>query len=174
MHKGIFNLTLRATQGLLDSLFQLMNVPLCTPDYSCVSKRARTVKVSYRQPAKRRITDLVIDSAGLKVFGEGEWKVRKHGAEKRRVWRKLHLAVDPVTHDIVAAEISLENVMMSRCCRLGSIHYGANWGVFMRMAPTTAKPAISLSRAKGQQPVLRLAKARGYGKKDMQEMRPCW
>lgn len=53
---------------------------------------------------------MVIDSTGLKVFVEGEWKVRKHGAEKRRVWRKLHLAVDPVTHDIVAAEISLENV----------------------------------------------------------------
>ncbi|CAJ1780911.1 IS5 family transposase ISAs13 [Aeromonas veronii] len=110
MLKGIFNLTLRATQGLLDSLFELMNVPLCAPDYSGVSKRARTVKVSYRHPAKRRITDLVIDSIGLKVFGEGEWKVRKHGAEKRRVWRKLHLAVDPATHDIVAAEISLENV----------------------------------------------------------------
>lgn len=44
------------------------------------------------------------------MFGEGEWKVRKHGAEKRRVWRKLHLAVDPVTHDIVVAEVSLENV----------------------------------------------------------------
>uniref|UniRef100_UPI003D239207 IS5 family transposase n=1 Tax=Aeromonas veronii TaxID=654 RepID=UPI003D239207 len=79
-------------------------------DHLCVSKRARTVKVSYRQLAKRRITDLVIDSTGLKVFGEGEWKVRKHGAEKRRVWRKLHLAVDPATHDIVAAEVSLENV----------------------------------------------------------------
>ena len=110
MLKGIFNLTLRATQGLLDSLFELMNVPLCAPDYSCVSKRARTVTVAYRQPPKGRIIDLVIDSTGLKVFGEGEWKVRKHGAEKRRVWRKLHLAVDPATHDIVAAEISLENV----------------------------------------------------------------
>ncbi len=53
---------------------------------------------------------MVIDSTGLKVFGEGEWKARKHGAEKRRVWCKLHLAVDPATHDIVAAEISLENV----------------------------------------------------------------
>ena len=105
MLKGIFNLTLRATQGLLDSLFELMNVPLCAPDYSCVSKRARSVTVAYRQPPKERITDLVIDSTGLKVFGEGEWKVRKHGAEKRRVWRKLHLAVDPVTHDIVAAEV---------------------------------------------------------------------
>ncbi|MCS3458265.1 hypothetical protein M2367_000388 [Aeromonas sp. BIGb0445] len=106
----IFRLTLRATQGLLDSLFELMNVPLCAPDYSCVSKRARTVKVAYRQPSRGRITDLVIDSTGLKVFGEGEWKARKHSAEKRRVWRKLHLAVDLVTHDIVAAEVSLENV----------------------------------------------------------------
>ncbi len=88
MLKGIFSLTLRATQGLLDSLFELMNVPLCAPDYSGVSKRAHTVKVAYRQPAKGRITDLVIDSTSLKVFGEGEWKVRKHGAEKRRVWRK--------------------------------------------------------------------------------------
>ncbi|WP_270670643.1 IS5 family transposase, partial [Aeromonas sp. QDB04] len=76
----------------------------------CVSKRASTIKVSYRQPPKGQITDLVIDSTGLKVFGEGEWKVRKHGHEKRRVWRKLHLAVDPVSHDIVAAEVSLENV----------------------------------------------------------------
>lgn len=106
MLKGIFSLTLRATQGLLDFLFALMNVPLCAPDYRCVSKRARTVKVVYRKPSRVRITDLVIDSTGLKVFGEGEWKVRKHGAEKQRVWCKLHLTVDPATHDIVAAEVS--------------------------------------------------------------------
>ncbi|QJF55354.1 IS5 family transposase [Aeromonas salmonicida subsp. salmonicida] len=104
MLKGIFSLTLRATQGLLDSLFELMNVPLCAPDYSSHSEGGLSAA------PKGRITDLVIDSTGLKVFGEGEWKVRKHGAEKRRVWRKLHLAVDPVTHDIVAAEVSLENV----------------------------------------------------------------
>ncbi len=46
---------------------------------------------------------LVIDATGLKVYGEGEWKIRKHGKEKRRVWRKLHLAVDAATHAIVAA-----------------------------------------------------------------------
>ncbi|MGY3892703.1 IS5 family transposase, partial [Aeromonas enterica] len=110
MLKGIFNLSQRATQGLLDSLFELMNVPLCAPDYSCVSKRASTVKVGYRRPPKGKVTDLVIDSTGLKVFGEGEWKVRKHGHDKRRVWRKLHLAVDPASHNIVAAEASLENI----------------------------------------------------------------
>ncbi len=52
MLKGIFSLTLRATKGLLDSLFELMNVPLCAPDYSCVSKRARSVTVAYRQPQR--------------------------------------------------------------------------------------------------------------------------
>ncbi len=139
MLKGIFKLTLRATQGLLDSLFQLMNMPLCAPDYSYVSKRARTVTVAYRQPPKGRVTDLVIDSTGLKVFGEGEWKVRKHGAEKRRVWRKLHLAVDPATHDIVAAEVSLENVhdvevLPTLLNKLGR--------VYADMVPMTAKPAI--------------------------------
>ena len=64
------------------------------------------MKVAYRQPPKGKVTDLVIDSTGLKVFVEGEWKVRKHGYDKRRVWRKLHLAVDPATQDIVAAEAS--------------------------------------------------------------------
>ena len=52
----------------------------------------------------------VIDSTELKVYGEGEWKRRKHGKEKRRVWRKLHLTVDAAPHAIVAAESSLENI----------------------------------------------------------------
>ena len=38
---------------------------------------------------------MVVDSTGLKIYGEGEWKVRIHGKSKRRSWRKLHLAVDP-------------------------------------------------------------------------------
>ncbi|SLV36365.1 transposase [Klebsiella pneumoniae] len=51
-----------------------------------------------------------IDSTGLKVFGEGEWKVKKHGQERRRIWRKLHLAVDSKTHEIICADLSLNNV----------------------------------------------------------------
>ena len=46
---------------------------------------------------------LVLDSTGLKVFGEGEWKVRKHGWSKRRTWRKVHLAMDANTGQICAA-----------------------------------------------------------------------
>lgn len=64
-----------------------MDVPLASPGYSSISKRAQTVNVKYRLPSKGAVTHLVIDSTGLKVFGEGEWKQRKHGKDKRRVWR---------------------------------------------------------------------------------------
>ena len=49
---------------------------------------------------------VVIDSTGLKVFGAGEWYVRKHGMDKgrRRIWRKLQLAVDEETKEIVAVD----------------------------------------------------------------------
>ncbi len=110
MVKGLFKLPLRALEGFINSLFQLMAVPLQSPDYNCISKRAKTVDINYRLPSQSPVAHLIIDATGLKVYGEGEWKIRKHGKEKRRVWRKLHLAVNPVTHDIVAAEVSLENV----------------------------------------------------------------
>jgi hypothetical protein len=140
-----------------------MNVPLA-PDYSCVSKRARTVTVAYRQPSKGRITDLVIDSMGLKVFGEGEWKVRKYGAEKRRVWRKLHLAVDPVTHDIVAAEVSLENVHDAEVLPTLLNPLRRKLGRVYADGAYDSKASHQLISRKGAtQPVSRLARTRDYG-----------
>jgi hypothetical protein len=49
---------------------------------------------------------VVVDSTGLKVFGEGEWKVRQHGAGKRRTWLKVHLAVDAHAKDVVGVEVT--------------------------------------------------------------------
>ena len=46
---------------------------------------------------------MVIDSSGLKVFGEGEWQVRRYGWSKHRTWRKLHIGVDEESKLIVAA-----------------------------------------------------------------------
>ncbi|GHO13788.1 hypothetical protein MY011_00210 [Escherichia coli] len=54
-----------------------MNVPLRCPDYTSVSKRAKSVNVSFKTFTRGEIAHLVIDSTGLKVFGEGEWKVKK-------------------------------------------------------------------------------------------------
>ncbi len=76
MIKRVFRLTLRAAQGFIDSIFALMNVPLRCPDYTSVSKRAKSVNVSFKTFTRGEIAHLVIDSTGLKVFGEGEWKVR--------------------------------------------------------------------------------------------------
>lgn len=95
--------------------FPLMSVPLRCPDYSSVSKRAKSVNVSFKAP-KGEIAHLVIDSTGLKVSGEGEWKVKKHGKERRHIWRKLHLAVDGKTHEVICADLSLGNFQGS--CRL--------------------------------------------------------
>ena len=66
---------------------------------------------SFKTKTRGAIEHLAIDSTGLKVYGEGEWKVKKHGTDgKRRVWRKLHIAVDTHSHEIIAAELSLSNL----------------------------------------------------------------
>jgi hypothetical protein len=102
---------LRALQGFLDSVFKLANIPLVCPHYTCISRRSKDVEVSFKTKTRVAIQHLAIDATGLKVYGEGEWKVKKHGTDgKRRVWRKLHIAVDTSTHEIVAAEMSLSNV----------------------------------------------------------------
>ncbi|OIN15366.1 hypothetical protein AO411_2022810 [Salmonella enterica subsp. enterica serovar Sarajane] len=85
MMKRVFNLPLRALQGFVDSIFKVMELLLCCPDYSLVSKRTKSVNISIKTPARGEIEHLVIDSTGLKVFGEGEWKVRHHRTDKHRM-----------------------------------------------------------------------------------------
>lgn len=72
--------------------------------YSTLSRRARQLALSLA--AQKKIRHLVIDSTGLKLYGEGEWKVRMHGADKRRTWRKLHLAMDAERWQITSAIIT--------------------------------------------------------------------
>jgi len=69
MVKGIFNLPLRALQGFLNSIFQLMDVPLKSPIYSCISKRAKTVEIKYRSPSREPVAHVVIDATWLKAYG---------------------------------------------------------------------------------------------------------
>jgi transposase len=87
-----YHLPLRSTQGLVSSVLRLMKVGLPSPHYSTLCRRARNLELSLTAP--RKIRHLVIDSTGLKLYGEGEWKVRLDGADKRRTWRKLHIAMD--------------------------------------------------------------------------------
>jgi hypothetical protein len=104
--RELFQLAYRQTEGLGRSLAQLMGAHIPIPDYTTLAKRAAKLPVSrdVRRPAGA--IDVVVDSTGLKVFGEGEWKVRQHGPGKRRTWRKLHLAVNPDTQEIEAETLT--------------------------------------------------------------------
>ena len=54
---------------------------------------------------------LVVDSTGLKIFGEGEWLAQKHEIKRiRRRWRKLHLGLDLASGAIVCADRTHDDV----------------------------------------------------------------
>jgi IS5 family transposase len=107
--RAVFHLPLRATQGMAASVFELMGLDLDVPHYSTLSRRAAALAVDLARKSKGPL-HLVLDSTGLKVYGEGEWKVRKHGYSKRRTWRKLHLAIDAETHEIQAVAVTESGV----------------------------------------------------------------
>lgn len=108
--KEVYHLPLRASQGLMQSIMQLLGLDLPVIDYSQLSRRCATLEVVLPRRQKNEPLHMVVDSTGVKVFGEGEWKVRQHGYTKRRTWRKLHLGADETTGEIVAAVVTTNNV----------------------------------------------------------------
>lgn len=106
--KAVFHLPLRATEGLISSLIQLMGLSIQPPNYSTLSRRQKALEIDLAKIPIKGPINIVVDSTGLKVYGEGEWKVRQHGYSKRRTWRKLHLAVNPKNH-IIEASVATTN-----------------------------------------------------------------
>ena len=100
--RELLHLPYRQTEGFVRSVLALVAEGLHVPDFTSAAKRAAKLGIALPVLPRRGHVDVVLDSTGLKVFGEGEWKVRQHGPSKRRTWRKLHLAVDPKTQEIVA------------------------------------------------------------------------
>ncbi len=106
--RELFRLPYRQTAGLANALVKLMQMDLKIPDYTSLAKRAAKLKIDLAPTRSQGKIEVVVDSTGLKVFGDGEWKARKFGPSKRRTWRKLHLAINPETQEIVA-EVLTEN-----------------------------------------------------------------
>nr|WP_245430499.1 IS5 family transposase [Rhizobium tropici] len=102
----VFGLRLRQTEGLLISVLQLMGLALSVPDHTTLSRRAGT----RRSPDTRQgrgipgegPVNVLIDSTGLEVYGAGQWQEEKQGVRSRRSWRKLHLAPDADSGEIIA------------------------------------------------------------------------
>lgn len=104
--KTLFRLPYRATEGLMKSLMRLNGLDLPVPDHTHMSRRAAQLAVKIPRRPRTGPVHVVVDSTGLKIFGEGEWKVRQHGVGKRRTWRKIHLAVDEAEKDIIGIEVT--------------------------------------------------------------------
>src|SRR4051812_20382475 len=114
--KAVFRLADRQTEGLIGSVIGLLGLDLAVPDYSTLCRRAETLEGPRPKPrgdgagggAGRDPGPMhrLVDSTGLKLIGAGEWLVEKHGAKRRRSWRKMHLGVDARTGRIVAAMLT--------------------------------------------------------------------
>lgn len=107
--KEVFHLTNRQTEGFIGSLFALMKIALPVPDHSTISKRGRGLQVNLPKKANPSL-NIVMDSTGLKIYGDGEWKVQQHGISKRRTWRKLHVGVNPQDGEFQAVLLTENSV----------------------------------------------------------------
>jgi hypothetical protein len=108
--KAVYRLAGRQCQGFLESIFELMGIDLPVPDHSTLSRRVGKLCIDLPIMPKQGARHVVVDSTGVKVYGEGEWKTRQHGISKRRTWRKLHLGVDEETGEIVAMVVTTNDM----------------------------------------------------------------
>lgn len=110
MVRTAFKLPLRQTEGLMASVFTLMDLTVSAPDHSTISRRAVTLPVIQATSVPHGPLHVLIDSTGLQVYGAGQWLEAKHGAKSRRKWRKLHLAVDAGSGMIVAQTLTDQDI----------------------------------------------------------------
>lgn len=104
--KTLFTQALRQARGFVVSLVRQFKLDWTVPCYSTVSRRQATLNVTIPVHRTQEPLHLLIDSTGLKFYGEGEWKVKKHGTEYHRGWRKVHIGIDRVTQEIHAVEMT--------------------------------------------------------------------
>ena len=106
----MFSQPLRQTLGLVQSLLRMAGLPWTAPDYSTVCRRQKSLEVQVHYKASTKGLHMLADSTGIKFLGEGEWKTKKHGAERRRQWRKVHLGIDAQTLQIRAIAVTTNEV----------------------------------------------------------------
>ncbi len=108
----VFKQPLRQTQGLMRSIARLLGVVIAVPDFSTLSRRGNGLTLRPKpKPKCDKPVQLVVDSTGLKIFGEGDWLEQKHKTKrKRRSWRKLHLGLDLVSGVIVCSDLTKDDV----------------------------------------------------------------
>src|SRR3712207_7767828 len=134
MLRLVFHLGLRQAEGFATSVLRLLGQELRVPDHTTLCWRGRGFAGRRPETVPHGPMHLVIDSTGLKLFGRGEWDEEKHGRARRR-WRKLHLAVDADTGEIVACVLTDNGAddageVDRKSTRLNSSHANISYAVF--------------------------------------------
>jgi hypothetical protein len=110
MLKNLYGQALRQTTGMVKSLLSLAGLDWGVPDFSTLSRRQKHLQVTLTHQRRSEPLHLLVDSTGIKMLGEGEWKRKKHGADYRRQWRKVHMGIDAQTLEIRAIEVTANNI----------------------------------------------------------------
>ena len=101
---------LRQTTGLVESLLKLVGLSWEVPDFSTLCRRQKTLGVAIPYRGGTGPLTPLIDSTGIKAEGEGEWNARKHGSQKRRIWRKIHIGIDEETLEVRAVKVTTSDI----------------------------------------------------------------
>jgi hypothetical protein len=89
----VFHQPLRETEGLLRSMAGVLGIAIAIPDHTTLSRRSGGLTTLPKHIHRAEPLHLLVDSTGLKIYGEGEWLDQKDGIRSRRRWRKLHLGM---------------------------------------------------------------------------------
>jgi len=161
------NLPLCQAMGMPQSLLRLAGFDWPVPDYSTVSRRQKTLQVAIGTMPITTGLHLLLDSTGIKMLAEGEWKTKKHGAEYRRKWRDMHLGIDASTLEIRAMAVTDNSVGDAPALPglLGRFLPTRKLPVLVAMAPTTRRTATRPSLCAPHMPSFRPARTLSPGKR---------
>jgi hypothetical protein len=106
----VFHQPLRQTEGLLRSIAKVLGISIAIPDHTTLSRRGGGLTTLLKDIDRTEPLHLLLDSTDLEIYGEGELLDQKHGVRSHRRWHKLHLGMDVDTHEIVAAELTSDDV----------------------------------------------------------------
>jgi hypothetical protein len=106
--KSLYRMPYRMLCGFAQSLLVLLKRKLPIPHFTRLCQRSKKLDLP-KLPRGKKITDIVIDGSGIKIYGEGEWKVEQHGRERKKKWKKIHVAIDPDTQEVLLTDVTTRN-----------------------------------------------------------------
>ena len=108
MIKIHYKMPYRMLEGFSRYCFEEIQQIAKVPTYSLACKRVKKLALRLPKLSACRPSTVIVDATGLRVQGEGEWKVKVHGKGRPRKWLKIHIAIDAKTQEIIG-EISTES-----------------------------------------------------------------